>query len=142
MEDYPLNYIEWQTARELLIEAKSVFMTPGEQHCIATALEVAMKSRGDTLVVLDYAKVALREVLGVPDVAALTDCTDPLDAPYWGRPFMYWLDKPGRTRMDVLTAFDAAADYAQNRKKIAAHRIQTFQTLSEYDDRMRARLSA
>ncbi|MCG3150644.1 MAG: hypothetical protein PCFJNLEI_04133 [Verrucomicrobiae bacterium] len=136
-----LNVAEWQSAREILVRAKQRILEKGWQQgatepvakeCMTTAMENAWKDLGKSLVDFEYSCDALSSAIGLPR-SPITMANDPLDIPYWGRNFMYWNDKPGRTAKEVLAAFDKAVAIAEKKKTAAIKAKVPPDALNDFD---------
>ena len=112
------NVNEWKAAAKILSVAKSLIEEEGwqqgaiesvSQECTATALEHAFRHNDFSIVEFNYAREALARVLNIEQEPQKLE-NDPLDVPYWGRPLMDWNDAPGRTKEEVLEAFQNAAE--------------------------------
>jgi len=115
-----VNVKEWLNASKMLSMAAQLIRKNGWQqgsltavyaHCAATALEAAFRQGKFSIVDFNYAREALSRTIHVarePQKLA----NDRLEVPYWGRSFMEWNDAPGRTKEEVLKAFNDASNLA------------------------------
>lgn len=115
---------QWAEAANLLQTAKEVLeKRPWSANadgfykmCAATGLERAVHDTSASLTAFMLARASLQSVLCV---AADEDGGSGLEVPYWGRSIMDWNDAPGRTKDEVLDAFEKAAQRAYARSPAA-----------------------
>lgn len=142
-QEQPLNVAEWSSAIDILKKSRSLIESGWYQvnpipdsNCIATAIEASWKESGKSLSEFDYVKLAINYSINSPPAEKLTSKSDPLSTPYWGRYYMYWNDTSGRTKKDVIDAFDRAIEFANKRREEAMSIRLSGNTLSEFDRNM------
>ncbi|MDX2385124.1 hypothetical protein GOD60_14125 [Sinorhizobium medicae] len=141
-ESRALNVAEWQAAQEILEDAKVKVESGWYQneppaggprtYCMSTAMQQALIDQNKTMVDFDYAKLALNNAIEAPPTLP-TSADDPLSVPYWGRFFVYWNDAPGRTKEEVVQAFEEAIAYASDQRAAAVQANKTEADILEYD---------
>jgi hypothetical protein len=139
----PLNVAEWSSAIEILKLAKTsieegwyqVTAAPGAD-CVSSALETAWKNSNKSLVDFDYARLAVNRAIDAPPLDQLTKQGDPLSTPYWGRYYVSWNDATGRTKEEVIEAFDTAIAMAEAERASAVEANLTEDNLRQFDNDM------
>lgn len=140
----PLNHVEWNNAKEILVNTKSILEKKGwyrvkpeekHAHCLATALEESWQELGLSLVDFSYARHALDQAIDAPK-SLPTNENDPLSVPYWGRYYMYWNDADDRTEDEVLSAIDKAILISNENVSYSELKSLSGKSLEDFDNKM------